>query len=37
MEFLAAVIAIVAIILAFKLRKRVTTLEAQVALLNGRP
>src|SRR3984893_13104166 len=36
MEFLAAVIAIVAIILVFKLRKRVTTLEAQVALLNGR-
>src|SRR6266567_3093106 len=36
MEFLAAVIAIVAIILAFRLRKRVTTLEAHVALLNGR-
>src|ERR1051325_10646204 len=36
MEFLAAVIAIVAIILAFRLRKRVTTLEAQVGLLNLR-
>ena len=36
MEFLAAVIAIVAIILAIRLRKRVTALEAQVALLNGR-
>src|SRR5882757_6871818 len=36
MDFLAAVIAIVAIILAFRLRKRVTTLEAHVALLYGR-
>jgi len=36
LEFLAAVIAIVAIILAFRLRKRLTTLEAHVALLNGR-
>jgi uncharacterized membrane protein len=36
MEFLAAVIAIVAIILAFRLRKRVTALEAHVVLLNGR-
>src|SRR3954451_1463095 len=37
MEFLAAVIAIVAIVLAFRLRKRVTALEAHVALLNARP
>src|SRR5882757_7526169 len=36
MEFLAAVIAIVAIILAFRLRKRVTALETHVTLLNGR-
>ena len=36
MEFLAAVIAIVAIILVLNTRKRVTVLEAHVSMLNGR-
>ena len=36
MDFIAAVVAIVAIILVLRMRGRVTTLEQHVTLLNGR-